>query len=53
MLMSCASVSRLYRNVMNLTSVLTRRSVVAHPPIRACVDAQGGHFEHKLSRLVD
>jgi len=25
---------------------------VAHPPIRACVEAKGGRFEHTLKRLV-
>jgi len=36
---------------MNLTSVLmTKRSSSIH--LRACIEAKGGHFEHKLKRLV-
>ena len=41
-------VCRLYG--MNLTSVLMTRSSSIH--LRACIEAKGGHFEHKLKRLV-
>jgi len=52
MLMSCASVSRLYG--MNLTSVLYYGKAIKQwrTRLRAYVEAKGGHFEHRLWRLV-
>jgi len=53
MLMSCASVSRVHTAWDELDQRIIDKGdqAVAHPRI-AYVEAKGGHFEHKLWRLV-